>query len=57
MAGMGKSRLLAECVDIAQQHFVQTQVVELQDFGGDRHRDVLCGLVSALLDLGGDLFP
>lgn len=53
MAGMGKSRLLAECVDIAQQHFVQTQVVELQDFGGDRHRDVLCGLVSALLDLGG----
>lgn len=53
MAGLGKSRLLAECVDTAQQHFVQTQVIELQDFGGDRHREVLCGLVSALLDLGG----
>lgn len=52
MAGMGKSRLLAECLDTAQQHFFHTVTVELQDFGGDRHREVFTCLLKALLDLG-----
>jgi len=51
MAGMGKSRLLAEMLSTAQQHFMGTVLVEIQDFGGDRHRAVLLGLLKSLLDL------
>lgn len=51
MAGMGKSRLLAEMVDMAQQHFACAVQIELQDFGGDRHREVMASLLRALLDL------
>jgi len=51
MAGMGKSRLLAEMMDTAQQHFMATVLVEIQDFGGDRHRAVFVSLLKSLLDL------
>lgn len=51
MAGMGKSRLLAEMVDVAQQHFLCAVQVEIQDFGGDRHREVCAALLKSLLDL------
>jgi len=50
MAGMGKSRLLAEMMDSAQQHFMSTVLVEIQDFG-DSHRSVWITLLKALLDL------
>lgn len=51
MAGMGKSRLLAEMIDMAQQHFLCAVLVEIQDFGGDRHREVCGSLLKSLLDL------
>lgn len=54
MAGMGKSRLVAEMVDIAQRHFLFSVVVELHDFGGDRHRAVMASLLHALLGLTDD---
>lgn len=51
MAGMGKSRLLTEMVDVAQQHFLCAVQVEIHDFGGDRHREVCAALLKSLLDL------
>lgn len=51
MAGMGKSRLLGEMVDLAQQHFACAVKIELLDFGGDRHREVFVSLLRSLLDL------
>lgn len=51
MAGLGKSRLLAEMMDKAQQQFMATVLVEIQDFGGDSHRAVFTALLKGLLDV------
>jgi len=51
MAGMGKSRLIAEMVDTARQNFTSAVRIELQDGGPDRYRAVIVNVLKSLLDL------
>jgi tetratricopeptide (TPR) repeat protein len=51
MAGMGKTRLLAEMMDAARQQFMSAVQVDIQDFGSDRSRHVIVRLLHGLLDL------
>lgn len=51
MAGMGKTRLLAEMMDTARQRFMSAVRVDIQDFGSDRCRHVIVKLLHGLLDL------
>jgi hypothetical protein len=51
MAGMGKSRLIAEMVDAARRDFMSAVQIEIHDVGGDRYRAVIVNVLKSLLDL------